>query len=166
MPFPFNINGKLEFNPFNGKPENLRNIIAASLSEIQGYSIQIDNLKILITFLWGNFFRAGGGVLKGLSKGEISLHPQETSLVVTYKFSMMHLAVICTAIVGLLFIINIKNPITTTLLGFKSLVLLWLILFVGTYTLTAIMTSIRIPKFLKRCVSEANGLQHDSINKK
>ena len=166
MPFPFSINGKLEFKPFKEKPENLRDIIAASLSEIQGYSIQIDNLKILITFLWGNFFRAGGGVLKGLSKGEISFHPHETSLVVTYRFSMMHLMVICAAIVGLLFIINIKNPITTTSLGLKSLALLWIILFAGIYILTAIMTTIRIPKFIKKCVITATGSQHDSIDKK
>lgn len=156
MPFPFSLSGKIELKSFNGRPESLRDMIAASLSEIHGYSIQIDNLKILITFLWGSFFRAGGGVLKGLSKGEISLHPKETSLVVKYKFSTVHILVTCAVIVGLLFIINIKNPVTTSSLGFKSLGLLWIVLFVGTYILTSILTSIRLPRFLEKCAIEAS----------
>jgi hypothetical protein len=160
MPFPINLNGKIEFKSADVKPESLRDVIVSSLSEIHGYSIHTDDFKIIITFLWSSFFRAGGGALKGLSNGEISLYSKETSLVVEYKFSMKHLFVICTVVVGLLFIINIKNPLTTTSVGLIGLGLLWFMLFVGTYILTSIMTSIRFPKFLKRCVSQASELHH------
>lgn len=156
MPFPISLKGKLELKSFDITPERLRDEIVSSLTGIRGYSIRTDNLKILIAFLWSYLFRASGGILYGLSNGEIILHPKEKSLTITYKFSMGHLSVGSTVIICMLFLINIKNPTTTTYIGFLSLSLLWCFLFVGSYVVTAIITAIRFPRFLRLCAREAS----------
>jgi len=159
MPFPVSLRGKLELKSYlegSTTPERLRDEIVSSLTGLRGYSVRTDNSRILITFLWSYFFRASGGILYGLSNGEIVLYPKEKSLTITYKFSMIHLLFVSTVIILLLFLLNINNPTTTTHIGLLSLGLLWCFLFVGSYVVTAILTAIRFPRFLRRCARDAS----------
>lgn len=165
MSFPLSINKKIEFKSLNLKPESLRDKIVSLLAD-QKYLVHTDNLKIIVSNSFTRRSGWGADVLVGLSKGEIRLYPKENSLIAVYKFSMLHLFIVTTVFIGLLFLINIKNPITTTPLGFVSLGLLWCLFYCGTYILTAIVTAIRLPRFLRRCAREAAEEANDSLNRK
>jgi len=155
MPFPVSIKGKVEIKSFlegKIKPEMLRDAIASSLAA-QQYPVHSDNLKIIIsTKLMQR--SVGEQTLSGLSKGEIQLYPEGTTLIAAYKFSMIHYIVWSLIFVCLLFVFNINNPVTTTTVGIMGLGLLGCILFCGSYILASIMTAIKLPRFIKRCAHD------------
>ncbi len=168
MSFPFSIKGKFEIKSFvdgNIKPESLRDMIVSSLTD-QKYPVHTQNLKIFISTKISQR-SVGEKVLSGLSKGEINLYYKGTSVIVEYNFSMVHYMLWSIVFIALLFLLNIKNPDTRTSVGLMGLGLLGFILFCGSYILAAIMTAIKLRKFIERCAREAReaGEKHDSMNK-
>ena len=135
------------------KPEDLRDIIASSLTEIKGCSVRTDNLKILFTCTWGTLLRRGWSVLAQFSGGEISLHPKETSLIVSYKLSTVQEFVFDMVLGGLLILSISHNPYTPISIGLPGFGLLWCLCFSCDY----IVIAIRFRRFLKRCAREATG---------
>ncbi len=152
MPFPLSLNGEIEFNSViegNVKPENIRDIIASSLRELQGCSVRTDDSKILFSCSWGTISRRGWSILARFSRGEISLSAKETSLVVSYNLSILQEFVFDVVIGGLLILAISHNSFIPIPVGLPSLGL-WCLLFIGDYFVIAM----RFRRFLKRCVRE------------
>jgi len=150
MPFPFSIKGKFKLTNENIKPESLRDMIANSLTE-QEYSVHVENLKMVISrdLKW---FNLGENDLSGFMSGEISLHPDENTIIVKYSFSMVPSMIAVVIIMGLLVIINIKKlPSVVSSEGLVSLALLGFIWFCISYIFAKMMTPRRIRKFVEKC---------------
>ncbi|MDH4164550.1 MAG: hypothetical protein OEW15_17950 [Nitrospirota bacterium] len=149
MPFPFSIKGKFKLTNENIKPVSLRDMIANSLTE-QEYSVHVENLKIVISrdLKW---FSSGEDDLSGFMSGEISLHPDEKTIIVKYSFSMVPSMIVAVISIGLLFIFYIKKPSVASPEGLINLAILGCIWYCGSYILAAMMTPRQIRKFVEKC---------------
>lgn len=165
MPFPFNINGKLEIKTIEGnnvKIDVLRDVIVSLLAPIQGCLVHTDNSNIRFKCRWDSIFRRIWGVLAGLSNGTINLNLHATTLKIVYKISVIQ-QIIFEAVGGVFILFSMSGYLKNNLnppisIGYPVLVTLWL----SIICLSNIVIALRFRRFLERCVRTAIAQQSNS----
>jgi len=154
MSLPIHIKGKVSLSrdPDNKLTiESLREYLTDSILQKEAKTVDAKQDEIYFKVGWFRPF-LGWKLLVPVTTGQISIHADDSKLLVNYKLSFEHLIIIATVITVVMCgpILLTSPSLADNAFQVISIFIIWLWLVFG----NVVITAFRFPRFIKKCAAE------------